>query len=58
MTANERLYAAGLLAQFDTAVRARNKAAVIACLTAVEIEASEATKIVDAVFSHPDRYGF
>jgi hypothetical protein len=56
MTVNERLFAAGLMDEFDTAARKGDRAAMIKVLTTVEL-GDEAAGIADAVLSHPTRYG-
>ena len=58
MTTNERLVAAGLLEQWDEAVRARHRGQRIALLEQVEIAGAGAIEIADAVLASPARYGF
>jgi hypothetical protein len=56
MTVNERLSAAGLLDHWDTAVRARDRNAMLALVRRVRVEAPDFT--VDAVLADPAHYGF
>jgi predicted protein tyrosine phosphatase len=58
MTTNERLVAAGLLAQWDSAVRSRDREAMISLLQQVEIASAGAAEIADTVLANPARYGF
>jgi hypothetical protein len=57
MTVNERLFTAGTLEQFDSAVRHGDRTAMVALLVAVEIDCDQAEKIADTMLSHPTRYG-
>ena len=56
MTLNERLHFAGLIERWDAAARARDRAAMLAILKQVGIEAPE--RIVDSGLADPARYGF
>jgi hypothetical protein len=58
MTTNERLFAAGLLDQFDRAARSRNRQEMVLLLTQVEFAVSEAEKITDTILADPKMYGF
>ena len=58
MTVNERLFEAGLLDQWDEAVRAGDNAAMAAILVRVEIAEEGATQIVATVLANPMRYGY
>jgi hypothetical protein len=58
MTVNERLYAAGLLDAFDSAVRRGDKDEVIALLRRVELSPEGARETADALFADPTRYGY
>ena len=58
MTVNERLVIAGLLDLFDRAVRARDRAGVIAVLERASLSAQQAAETADAVLRHPEYYGF
>jgi hypothetical protein len=57
MTVNERLFAAGLLSEFDAAARARDRAGMIAILQAVDM-GEQAASTADAVLADPGRYGY
>jgi len=56
MTVNERLFAGGLLDEFDDATRARDRARVIALLSQVEVV--ELDRSVNAILSNPRKYGY
>jgi hypothetical protein len=56
MTVNERLIAAGLLDQFDAAVRDGDRARMIDILGRVEL-ADQAASIIETVLAHPTKYG-
>jgi hypothetical protein len=56
MTVNERLFYAGTVDRWDAAVRRRDRAAMIALLTQVEVV--DPDEIVDAVLANPHTYGF
>jgi len=58
MTTNERLYAAGLLEQFDLAAKSRNQELMALILQRVEIPENEALGIAESVLADPKRYGF
>ena len=58
MTTNERLYAAGLLEQFDLAAKSRNQELMALILQRVEIPENEALAIAESVMANPKRYGF
>lgn len=55
MTVNERLHAAGLLADFDAAVAARDEAALRALLSAVHLSEPDIAAIVRRVMGRPRR---
>lgn len=55
MTVNERLFAAGLLARWDAAVRTSNGEEMIAILASVELS-DQAQDIADAVLTNPSKY--
>jgi hypothetical protein len=57
MTVNERLVVAGLIEQWDAAVKRRDRDRMIETLKQVDI-GSDAEKIVDAVLKNPALYGF
>ncbi|MFY9342653.1 MAG: hypothetical protein WAT39_09200 [Planctomycetota bacterium] len=56
MTVNERLHTAGLLAAFDAAAKARDRARMLAILTQVAVPSPERT--VAAILADPQRYGY
>jgi hypothetical protein len=56
MTVNERLATAGLIEQWDAAVRARDRDAMIAILTDVDV--TDPAFTVDTVLADPGKYGF
>jgi hypothetical protein len=56
MTVNERLFAAGLLDQFDAAIRASDKALMVTLLSRVGLE-DQAEHIAETTLAHPTRYG-
>jgi hypothetical protein len=58
MTVNERLMVADLLARFDAAAVARDRAAMLALLAQVELNASQAAQTADAILAAPKRYGY
>ena len=58
MTVNERLFAAGLVKEFDTAVSTRNRRLAVDLLTQVALSRDAAEATVDAVMSDPARYGY
>lgn len=58
MTTNERLFAAGLLDDFDAAARRRDRQQMIAILQRVRFDAAEAASITDAMLEAPSKYGF
>jgi hypothetical protein len=49
MTLNERLYLAGLLDQFDEALRQRDREGLVVLLEQVEIQGPDAEQTADAV---------
>ena len=57
MTVNERLYAAGLMDEFDAALRARDRARIIAVLERVALSKEDATFSADTILGNPKRYG-
>lgn len=56
MTVNERLFHVGILDQWDTAVRRRDRNEMIALLEQVEV--TELHLTVDTVLANPRAYGF
>jgi hypothetical protein len=47
MTVNERLFAAGLIEQFDRAVKRKDQSLVIEILAKVDVSRTDATAIVE-----------
>ena len=58
MTLNERLFAAGILEQFDTAARRRDRARMISLLLTVDVGQSKAECTVEAILANPSFYGY
>jgi hypothetical protein len=58
MTVNERLSEAGLIDEFEAAVRAKDRARVISVLTQVELSTDDAAFTADTTLANPKRYGF
>ena len=58
MTVNERLYHFGLFSDFDAAVRARDKPAVIAVLLRAQFTPQQADNTATKVLAAPERYGY
>lgn len=56
MTVNERLFATGLLDEFEQAARRRDRDAMIEILRRVDVQPPEAT--VDPILADPKRFGF
>lgn len=56
MTVNERLFAAGIVDEFDDATRARDRARMITLLAQVDVEDAEWS--VDTILADPEKYGF
>jgi hypothetical protein len=56
MTINERLFVTGLMAEWDAAVRARNRDKMLGIMRRVNVDHPEFT--VDAVLADPAKYGF
>ena len=57
MTVNERLFAAGLLEAFDSAVRVRNREGMLEILIKVEMEPEGAARTADRILAHPTQFG-
>jgi hypothetical protein len=57
MTVNERLFSAGLLADWDAAAQARNRKRMVDLLSKVDL-ADQADQIADSILANPRRYGF
>ena len=54
MTVNERLFAAGLLADWDAALRLRNRARLIVLLSRVELQEQADQIVGDVLKKHND----
>jgi hypothetical protein len=58
MTVNERLYSAGVLDEFDSAARKRDRDAMIALLMKTDLSREQAEQSIDALLSDPRKYGY
>lgn len=58
MTVNERLFEAGLLQQFDTAIDSGDRQRAIEILLRVAMSDASAAETVDAVLANPAKYGY
>jgi hypothetical protein len=58
MTVNERLVMSGLLDEFDTAARRRDRDTLIAILRKVALTEKGAAQTVDAILTSPSYYGY
>ena len=58
MTVNERLVMAGLMDEFDAAVRRRDQQQVIALLQQVELSEEQAQWTAGSLFADPRKYGY
>jgi hypothetical protein len=58
MTVNERLSAAGLIRQFDTAIGSGDRQRAVGLLLRVAMSDASAGETVDAVLADPVRYGY
>jgi hypothetical protein len=58
MTVNERLFAAGLVEQFDAAIDSDNRQLAVDLLEQVAMARDSAAATVDAILAHPSRYGY
>ena len=58
MTVNERLHHFGLTSAFDSAVRARDKAAAIRILVKAGFSAKQAEQTASQTLKAPERYGY
>lgn len=57
MTTNERLYAAGLIDEFDEAAKRRDSGKMNELLTQVDL-GSQAEWITGTTLSNPEKYGY
>lgn len=58
MTVNERLFAAGLVREFDAAIDSGNRQLAIHLLEQVAMSEVSAASTVDAVLVDPAKYGY
>ncbi|HVF58268.1 MAG TPA: hypothetical protein VNJ70_00410 [Thermoanaerobaculia bacterium] len=58
MTVNARLFTAGLMDEWDAAVRRRDRAAMISILRRVDLPEEDAAWSVDLILENPSAYGF
>jgi hypothetical protein len=58
MTVNERLYAAGLMNEFDAALRAKDRARVISVLERVALSKEDAAFSADTILGNSRRHAF
>jgi hypothetical protein len=58
MTLNERLFEAGLIEEFEAAVRARDRERIVAVLVKVKLAPDEAARTTDRLLANPKYYGF
>jgi hypothetical protein len=57
MTVNERLHAANLFAEFDAAVRVRNRSELIRILESLELTSTQAAQSADMILERPKSWG-
>jgi hypothetical protein len=58
MTLNEMLFEAGLIKEFDKAVKEKNESALIQVLQKINIPTQNAKKIINTIFNDLKKYGF
>ena len=58
MTVNERLFSAGLMADFGTAAKNRDKNKMIEILRKVELSSAQAIETSGAIVENPSMYGY
>lgn len=58
MTVNERLFAVGLIDQWDKAAKKRNRARMIEILGKCALTNEQCKETTDAVLKKPDMYGY
>lgn len=58
MTVNERLVVSGLMPEFEAAMRARDRARIMAVLERVALSREDAAFTADTILGNPKRYGF
>jgi hypothetical protein len=58
MTINERLFVAGLIGEWDSAIIARDRHTAIEILGVVDMDETSAAQTVDVVLANPSKYGY
>jgi|JI10StandDraft_1071094.scaffolds.fasta_scaffold107959_3 hypothetical protein len=58
MTVNERLFALGLVDEFDAAARRRSRDEMVALLRRAELSDNDAAASADAILADPARFGY
>ncbi|MHC4068610.1 MAG: hypothetical protein ACYS18_00885 [Planctomycetota bacterium] len=58
MTVNERLFSLGLLAQWDSAVKSRNRDEMLKILSKCAMSQEQCEYTTDTVLNNPAKYGF
>jgi GNAT superfamily N-acetyltransferase len=58
MTVNERLVEAGLMSDFEAAVRAQDRSRIMSVLMRVALSKEDAAFTADVILGNPKRYGF
>ena len=58
MTVNERLFAAGLVDEFDKAVHVGDIKEACQILMQVELTAKQARETIETILKQPEKYGF
>ena len=58
MTINERLFCAGLLSEFDSATKNRDRDKMIKILLKVGLSDTQAQETTDALLKNPSKYGY
>lgn len=58
MTINERLYAMGLLNQWDSAANAKDRSKMIDILKQCALSEKQCIETVDTILKNPKKYGF
>ena len=58
MTVNERLFVLGLMEDFDSAVKSRNKEASISVLLEAKFTPEQAEETVSVMFKNSKKYGY
>lgn len=58
MTVNERIFACGVMDDFDRAAKTQNKEKIIEILLKVDLTVDQATQTAEDILSDPARYGY